>query len=80
MTKQAGEEAYQLQLQEELSRNQNVFHASKLWKFILDPSYVIKQEHSLLQENWTYEEQLVEIPDHKERQLPKKVISLLKVL
>ncbi|KAL5576679.1 hypothetical protein UlMin_018378 [Ulmus minor] len=49
-------------------------------KYTLDPSHVLKSELIEVREDLTYEEQLVQVLDQKDKTLRNKVISLVKVL
>ncbi|KAL5560348.1 hypothetical protein UlMin_036559 [Ulmus minor] len=72
--------AYKLDLPPELSFVHNVFHVSMLRKYVSDPSHVLVSEPIEVREYMTYEEQLVQILDRKEKAFRNKVISLVKVL
>ena len=54
-----GPVAYKLNLPDELSRIHNVFHVSMLRKYVYDSSHVLKDLPIHIEENLTYEEQLV---------------------
>ena len=58
-----GEVAYQLELPTELPRVDTVFHVLQLWKYIPDPSHIIELDPMQLQEDFSYEEQPVQILD-----------------
>ena len=75
-----GEVAYRLELSPELPRVHNVFYVSQLRKYIPNPSHVIEPDPVQLQEDLAYEEELIHILDRREKQLIKKIISLMKVL
>ena len=75
-----GPVAYKLKLPPELSRIHDTFHVSMLWKYIPDPSHVLREQPIQLKENLTYEEIHVQIMDCKEQVLRTKVIPLFKVL
>ena len=51
-----------------------------LRKYIPDPSHVLTEQLVEIQENLTYEEELVQILDHREQALHNKTILLVKVL
>ena len=59
------EVAYRLELPSELDRIHDVFHVSRLHKFIPDPSHshVLTEQLVEIQENLTYEEEPVQILD-----------------
>ena len=75
-----GEVAYRLELPSDLDRIHDVFHVSMLRKYIPDPSHVLTEQPVEIQENLTYEEELVHILDRREQVLRNKTISLVKVL
>jgi len=75
-----GEVAYRLELSAELPRVHDVFHVSQLWKYILDPSHIIEPDPIHLQEDVSYEEQLVQILERREKHLRRKTVPLVKVL
>ena len=54
-------------------KSPHAFYIYQLCKYILYLFDLIKSGHLLLREYWTYEEQLIEILDHKEESLPMKV-------
>ena len=78
--RRVGPVAYQLELPPELSRVHSVFHVSMLRKYVSDPSHVLMEQPITLREDWTYEEEPVQILDRREQQLRNKVIPLVKVL
>ena len=75
-----GEVAYRLELSFDLDRIHDVFHVSMLRKYIPDPSHVLTEQPVEIQENLTYEEEPVQILDHREQVLRNKTIPLVKVL
>ena len=75
-----GPVAYRLDLSPELSKVHNVFHESMLYKYIPDPSLVVRDQPVELKDNLTYKEQPVHIVDRREQILRNKVISLVKFL
>ena len=75
-----GPVAYRLDLPPELSKVHNVFHVSMLRKYILDPSYVLRDRPVELKDNLTYKEQPMQIVDRREQILRNKVIPFVKVL
>ena len=78
--KKIGNVAYRLALPPELSSAHNVFHASMLRRYILDPSHVLSQEPFALDPDLSYEECLVQILDKREKELRNKKIHLVKIL
>ncbi|XP_028106718.1 uncharacterized protein LOC114305790 [Camellia sinensis] len=77
---QIEEEAYRLDLPTQLSRVHNVFHASMLRKYEPDPSHVLDWVNLEIDEDASYEEQLVQILDIREQVLRGKNIPSVKVL
>ena len=75
-----GPVAYRLDLPEELSRVHNVFHISILRKCISDPSHVLETPEIELRDDFSYEEQPVQILGREEKELRNKTISLVNVL
>ena len=75
-----GKVAYKLALPSELAAVRNVFHVSMLRKYVSDPSHVLESEPIEVQKDLTYEKQLVQILDRKDKALHNKVIPLVKVL
>ncbi|CAL8168609.1 unnamed protein product [Prunus armeniaca] len=75
-----GPVAYRLALPPELSRVHDVFHVSMLRKYMPDPSHVLEYQLVELEEDLTYEEQLVQILDKKEQMLHSRSIPVVKVL
>jgi len=57
-----------------------VFHVSELRKYIPDSSLVIEPDPMQLQEDLSFEEQLVQIMDRREKHLRWKTMLLVKVL
>ena len=53
----------------------NVFHVSQPRKYVQDPSHVIEPDPIQLQEDLSYEEQLVRIIDRREKQLRRKTLG-----
>ena len=75
-----GDVAYRLEFPFDLDRIHDVFHVSMLRKYIPDPSHVLTEQPVEIQENLTYEEEPVQIVDHREQVLRNKTIPLVKVL
>ena len=75
-----GEVGYRLELPSDLDRIHDVFHVSMLSKYIPDPSHVLTEKPVEIQENLTYEEEPMQILDHREQVLRNKTIPLVKVL
>ena len=72
--------AYHLELPLKLSRIHNVFHVSMLRKYVSDPSHILEASPFELDENLTFEVQLVGIVDQGIKELRNKVILMVKVL
>ncbi|XP_072986655.1 uncharacterized protein [Typha latifolia] len=75
-----GPVAYRVALPPDLAQIHNVFHMSVLRKYISDPSHVIHYEPVQLQQNLSYEEQLVKVLARRDKVQRTKVIPLVKVL
>ena len=75
-----GPVVYRLALSPELSMIHSVFHVSMLLKYMPDPSHVLSSPTILLDENLTYEEELVAIVDRQVKKLHSKEIPLVKVI
>ncbi|XP_077222057.1 uncharacterized protein LOC143855887 [Tasmannia lanceolata] len=75
-----GPVVYRVALPPALSHVHNVFHVSLLRKYLADPSHVLQTEPMQLEQDLSYEEQLVQILDRKEQILRTKRISLVKIL
>ena len=75
-----GPVAYRLDLPEKFSRVHNVFHISRLRKYIPDLPHVLETLEIELRDDLSYEEQPVQILGREEKDLPNKTISLVKVL
>ncbi|GAV79356.1 hypothetical protein CFOL_v3_22821 [Cephalotus follicularis] len=74
-----GEVAYRLALPPSLSHVHNVFHVSLLRKYMANPFHVLRAEPIQVHEDLSYDEQPMEILDHKEQILRTKTIPLVKV-
>ncbi|XP_062103897.1 uncharacterized protein LOC133815018 [Humulus lupulus] len=75
-----GQVAYCLALPPGLAETHNVFHISKLRKYVLDPSHVLSYELLELKKDLSYDEQLVQILEIGVNELSFKKIPLVKVL
>ncbi|XP_028093906.1 uncharacterized protein LOC114293999 [Camellia sinensis] len=75
-----GSVVYRLTFPPELSNVHNVFHVSMLRRYLRDPEHVIDHENLEIQEDLSYEEQPVQILDHRDQVLRNKTIPLVKVL
>ena len=75
-----GPVAYRLELPLEISHIHNVFHVSMLRKYVSDPSHILEAPPIELNENLSFEVQLVGIVDQEIKELRNKVISMVKVL
>ena len=71
--------AYILALSLDLSVVHNVFHVSRLKKYVSDLSHVLTQEPIKVHKDLTYEEKPVKILDRRDKTLQNKVIPLVKV-
>ena len=60
---------YQLALPPKLSMVYDIFHMSMIKRYILDPTYVLTQEPLEVNQELSYKEKLVYIPDKKEKEL-----------
>ena len=58
----------------------DVFHVSNLWKYIADPSHVLRTSELEIQGNLCYEELSIRIVDRKEQVLRSKTIPWVKVI
>ena len=80
IVERVGAAAYRLELPEEMARLHNVFHVSMLRKYVVDPSHVLEREPVELADDFSYEEEPVQILDRREQTLRNKSIPLVKVL
>ncbi|XP_074581072.1 uncharacterized protein LOC141837590 [Curcuma longa] len=71
--------AYKLALPPSLAGVHNVFHVSMLQKYVSNPSHVLESLIAPLYPDATYENHPVRILEHKEHQLQKKKVRLVKV-
>ena len=70
--RRVGEVAYRLELPPELPKLHNIFHVSRLWSYIPDPSYVVESDPMQLQEDLSYEEQSVRSCDGEKNNFVRK--------
>ncbi|TYK14932.1 pol protein [Cucumis melo var. makuwa] len=75
-----GEVTYRLALPPAFSEVHDVFHVSMLPKYVADPTYVVDFGPLHINENLSYEEQLVEILAREVKMLRNRGIALVKVL
>ena len=75
-----GPVAYYLELPLELSWIHNVFHVSMLRKYVPDASHVLEALPIKLNEDFSFEVQLVGIVDQGIKELRNKTILMVKVL
>ncbi|XP_044503441.1 uncharacterized protein LOC123224028 [Mangifera indica] len=71
--------AYHVALSPSLLRLHNVFHVLALRKYLADLSHVLDYQPIQISEDFSYEEQALEIIDRKEQFLRNRVIPLVKV-
>ena len=72
--------AYRLELPTELSQIHNIFHVSMLKKYVPHPSHILETPPIDLEEDLSFEVQLVAIVDQEMKQLRSKIIPMVKVL
>ena len=72
--------AYQLELLRDLEYIYDVFHVSKLRKYISNPSHVLEAPPVELRKDLSFKVQLVGIVDQRMKELRNKVIPMVKVL
>ena len=72
--------AYRLELPSELSHIHNVFHVLMLKKYVSDPSHILEAPPIELNEDLSFEVQLVDIVDQEIKELRNKVIPMVKIL
>ncbi|XP_069154567.1 uncharacterized protein [Solanum lycopersicum] len=77
--KRMGEVAYELALPSGLSGVHPVFHLSMLKKYHGDGNYIIHWYSVLLDDNLSYDEELIDILDREVRKLRSKEIAYIKV-
>ena len=75
-----GPVAYRLKLPLKMGRIHNVFHVSMLRKYLSDPSHVLEAPPIELNEDFSFEVQLVGIVDQRIKELRNKTISMVKIL
>ena len=78
--KRIGPIAYHLELPRDLERIYDIFHVSKLRKYISDLSHVLKTPPIKIREDFLFKVQIVGILDHKEKALRSKVVPMVKIL
>ncbi|TYK09832.1 pol protein [Cucumis melo var. makuwa] len=72
--------AYRLALPPSLSAVHDVFHVSRLRKYVSDPSHVVDYEPLEIDENLSYTEQPVEVLAREVKMLKNREIPLVKIL
>ncbi|XP_021755860.1 uncharacterized protein LOC110721049 [Chenopodium quinoa] len=72
--------AYKLDLLNELERVHHVFHVSQIRNYIPDVTHVLQPETIEMDENLTYEERPVKIPNSKVRSTRNKDLRIVKML
>ncbi|XP_050908647.1 uncharacterized protein LOC127122338 [Lathyrus oleraceus] len=78
ISQRIGVVAYRVALPSDLSNLHDVFHVSQLWKYIRDPSHVIRMDDVQVMDKLTTEALTVRIEDQKLKKLRGKVITLMK--
>ncbi|CAL5390249.1 unnamed protein product [Camellia sinensis] len=71
--------AYQVALPPEMEHMHNVFHISMLRDYLRDPFHVIEPTRVVLSDDYTYEEQPIQIVNKRIKKLRNKEIPLVKV-
>ncbi|KAF5949590.1 hypothetical protein HYC85_011583 [Camellia sinensis] len=71
--------AYQVALPPEIEHMHNVFHNSMLRDYLRDPFHVIEPTRVVLSDDYTYEEQPIQIVNKRIKKLRNKEIPLVKV-
>nr|XP_048328398.1 uncharacterized protein LOC125422010 [Ziziphus jujuba var. spinosa] len=80
LVERIGPVAYRIDLPEEFSPIHDVFHISMLRKYISDPSHVLETSEIEFRDDFSYEEQPVQILQREEKRFRNKTIALVKVL
>jgi hypothetical protein len=80
ITQRVGRLAYRIALPPDLVRTDDVFHVSKLRKYIANLDVIVEYEPLEIQKGLTYVEEPVKIMDKKEQVLRTKMIPIVKVL
>lgn len=75
-----GPVTYHLALPIDMSRIHNMFHVSLLKKYVPDPTHILETQSVQVKENFSYEEEPVQILDEKEHVLTNKSLPLVNVL
>ena len=63
-----------------LANIHNIFHVSQLWKFVLDPSHILKSDSIQVKENLSFQGKSIRILDSQVKQLQERSITMVKVL
>ncbi|XP_058765973.1 uncharacterized protein LOC131639499 [Vicia villosa] len=80
INERVGEVAYRIALPPSLSNIHDVFHVSKLRKYIADPSHVVQLDDVEVRDNFTVETLPMRIEDREVKQIRGKEIALVKVV
>jgi len=80
ITRRIGPVAYEIALPPHLRNLHNVFHVSRLRKYVADPTHVLEQDDVQVRENLTLGVGPVRILDSQVKQLRGKEIQTVKVL
>nr|GEZ76500.1 putative reverse transcriptase domain-containing protein [Tanacetum cinerariifolium] len=73
------DDAYRLELPQQLGRVHNTFHVSNLKKCLSDESLVIPLEEPRVDDKLHFVEELVEVMDRETKQLKRSLIPIIKV-
>ncbi|XP_058732966.1 uncharacterized protein LOC131604550 [Vicia villosa] len=80
ITKRVGEVAYRIALPPSLDNLHDVFHVSKLRRYIADPSHVVQLDYVEVRDNLNVETLPMQIENREVKQLRGKEIILVKVV
>ena len=78
--RRVGPVAYEVALPPQLANLHNAFHVSQLKKYVPDPSHILAMDEVQVNENLSFEVQLIRIVDQPSKQPRGKAINMVKVL